>query len=418
MNNSSSSRRQVAYVSTLGTTQLHLRNPYIIAWWSAAFPGLGHMLLSKYLRGFMLFVWEVIVNLNANVNLAIFYTFTGRFEMAKEVLDKRWLLLYCAIYIFSIWDSYRTTIDINNNYTLAAREDAWIMSFKLSSMEFNYLDKRSPLVSASWSMLMPGAGQLYIHRIVTATFTLIWWIAILYFSRVLPAIHYTFMGDFEHAKAIADPQWLLNLSSVYLFAVYDAYTNTVENNKLFDWEQAKFLKSNYENANFDIPSKRREDRGDKVHIIATFDQSIYLEKAITAIEMQGIAKEDILAVALDKRGEERKLFDTMHQSDGLSLIDLAAILGTIFMLFGTIYGFVLEWGPIVWGLIGLVVGFALGLIIKLITTKKHSNRHGGERASEVVIIIECKEDKIDMVKDMLWSHHALGLRKLNLSSNV
>jgi hypothetical protein len=265
---------------------------------------------------------------------------------------------------------------------------------------------------------MPGVGQLYIHRILTAAFTLTWWIAILYLSRVLPAIHYTFTGNFEQAKAVADPQWLLNISSVYFFAVYDAYTNTVENNKLFDWEQTKFLKRDYQNVNFRVPSKRRVDRGDKVHIIATFEHSIYLEKAITAIQMQGIAKEDILAVAMDKSGEERKLFDTMQQSDGLSLIDLAAVLGTIFMLIGTIYGFVLKWGPIVWGLIGLVAGFVSGLIIKLITTKKYSDRNRCQKASEVVLIIECKEDKTDMVKDTLWSHHALGLRKLNLNADA
>ncbi|SDE31824.1 hypothetical protein SPACI_049420 [Sporomusa acidovorans DSM 3132] len=50
-NQAFTSRRNVAYVSILGITQMHLRNPWIIAWWSAVFPGLGHFLLSKYLRG-------------------------------------------------------------------------------------------------------------------------------------------------------------------------------------------------------------------------------------------------------------------------------------------------------------------------------------------------------------------------------
>ncbi len=415
--NNSSSRRHVAYISMLGTTQLHLRNPYVIAWWSAAFPGLGHLLLSKYIRGFILFTWEIVTNINAHVNLAILYTFTGRFEMAKEVLDKKWLLLYCALYIFSIWDSYRTTVDINNNYILAAREDAEIKPFKIGAIGINYIDKRSPLVSALWSLLMPGAGQLYIHKIVTAAFTIIWWVIILYFSKTLPAIHYTFIGDFERAKSVVDPQWLLNISSVYLFSMYDAYTNTVENNKLFDWEQSKFFKKDYQNINFNIPSKRKTNRGDIMHVIATFEHSIYLEKAITAIQMKGIEKEDILAVSMDKRGEERKLFDTMHQSDGLSLIDLAAILGTILMLLGTIYGFMLKFGPIFWGLVGLIIGGTLGLIIKLITVKKDSGRQEHKKASEVVLIIECTEDKLDMVKDTFWAHHALGVSKLSLSDH-
>lgn len=412
--NGSTSRRQIAYISVLGTTQLHLRNPFVIAWWSAAFPGMGHLLLSKYLRGFLLFIWEVVVNVKARVNLAIIYTFTGRFDMAREAVDIRWLILYCAVYIFSIWDSYRTTIDINNNYVLAAREDAEIKSFKLSALEINYLDKRTPWVAVLWSLLVPGAGQLYIHRIVTAGFTIIWWIVILYLSKALPAIHYTFIGDFEQAKAVVDPHWLLNIASLYLFSMYDAYANTVENNKLFDWEQSKFFKRDYQNIDFNIPSKKSVNRGDKLHIISTFEHSIYLEKAITAIQMKGIAKEDILAVSMDKRGEERKLFDTLHQSDGLSLMDLSAILGTILMILGTIYGFVLKWGPITWGLIGLVVGAVLGFIIKLITTKKYSDRQGYKKAPEVVLIIECKEDKAEMIKEMLWAHYALGVSKLSL----
>ena len=60
--NDNTARRYKAHVSTVGTTQLHLRNPYIIAWWSAAFPGFGHLLLSKYLRGYSLFIWEILVN--------------------------------------------------------------------------------------------------------------------------------------------------------------------------------------------------------------------------------------------------------------------------------------------------------------------------------------------------------------------
>ena len=43
----SSVRRYMAYVGTFGTSQLHLQNPFVIAFWSIAFPGLRHLLLSK-----------------------------------------------------------------------------------------------------------------------------------------------------------------------------------------------------------------------------------------------------------------------------------------------------------------------------------------------------------------------------------
>lgn len=411
-NNKKHSRRQRAYISILGTTQLHLRNPLVIAWWSAAFPGLGHLLLSKYLRGFLLFGWEIFINYKTHLNLAILYSFIGNFEMAKEVVNIEWMLFYIPTYIFAIWDSYTSAVDMNHNYILAVSEDAPISILKLSAIEINYLDKRTPLNSVVWSTLVPGAGQLYIHRVITAFFIFIWWIVISYFSKLLPAIHFSLAGDFELAKAVIVPQWFLNLPSLYLFAIYDSYVNTVENNKLFDWEQGKFLKREYQNGKFEIPLKQNAGV-ESMYVISTFEHSKNLELAITAIQMKGIKKENILAVPMDKRSEDIRLFDTIHSSDGLSLLDLPTILGTVFMIFGSIYGFVLTWGPILWALLGLALGFGLGLIIKLVITKRYSGRQNRKRASEVVIIIKCNQNQTETVKDTLWAHYALGVRKLD-----
>jgi hypothetical protein len=411
-----STRRAVAYLGLLGTTQLHLRNPYIVAAWSVAFPGMGHLLLSKYLRGFVLFLWEVFINYMAHINLLIFYSFIGDFEKAKQVVDIQWMSLYVPTYIFAIWDSYRTTIDMNHAYMLAAREDAAIKPFKIGALEVNYLDKRSPWVSVIWSLLVPGAGQLYIHRLITAFFLIAWWIFICYNANFLPAMHYTFLGDFEQTKAILSIQWLLNIPSVYFFGMYDAYVNTAENNKLFSWEQNRFLKRQYQSPSFIMPSNK-QNKGDKMYIVSTFDHSVYLELAITAIQMKGIKKENIMAVPIDKKGEQISLFDSMHSSDGLSLFDLPAILAVILGIFGGIYGFVLKWGPLIWGLIAIAAGFALGLVIKLIITRKYNNRQKDKRGTEVVLIIECLENQLEMVKDTLWAHSALGVSKLDIDSN-
>lgn len=413
----SSVRRYIAYISTLGTTQLHLRNPFVIAWWSLAFPGLGHLLLSKYLRGYLLFTWELFVNLNANINLAILYSFTGRFQMAKDVLDINWVLLYIPTYIFSIWDAYRTTVDLNHQYMLAAREDAEVKVFNINPIEINYLDKRTPWNAAIWSAMMPGLGQVLIHRIPAALFIIITSMIVANQSNLLPAIHYSLLGQFEYAKFIINPQWFLNIPSLYLSAIYDAYSNTVSNNRLFDWEQSKFLKKYYQNTNFKMPFLKADGSGERMYIVSTFEYSNYLELAITAMQMKGIAKENILGVAMDKRGENRKLFDTLHSSDGLSMLDIPIILATLFCLLGSIYGFLLTWGPVLWGIIGILFGFSLGLIIKFITNKKYNSRQNKLKATEVVLIIECQETQVEMVKELLWEHKALGVRKLSLKSS-
>jgi hypothetical protein len=299
-------------------------------------------------------------------------------------------------------------VDLNNQYLLSAREDAAIKPFIMDAIKINYLDKKQPWSSVLWSMIMPGLGQLSINRIISAFFILSWWIAIVYYSNLLPAIHSTFMGSFMQTKHLLNIQWGLNIPSVYFYTMYDAYINTVESNKLFEWEQAKYLKRNYQHSSFTVPTKK--DKGRKnMYIVSVFEHSVSLEKAITSMQMKGITEENILAVPMDKRGEKPRLFDSIQESDGLSLLDLPFILGSIFTLFGGIYGFILAWGQIIWGLIGLIVGFALGLVIKLAVTRKYLQDRASKPASEVVLIIECEEKESEAVRDILWTHNALGL---------
>ncbi|GAA3332543.1 hypothetical protein GCM10020331_093090 [Ectobacillus funiculus] len=76
--------------------------------------------------------------------------------------------VYPCLSFFAIWDSYRTTVDMNNAYVLAEREDHHFNTFTLGALEINYLDKRNPVLAVMWSLFIPGLGQLYIHRILTA----------------------------------------------------------------------------------------------------------------------------------------------------------------------------------------------------------------------------------------------------------
>jgi hypothetical protein len=109
-----SARYPRAYLSPFTLNQLHLKNPYVVAIWSFISPGLGNLLQNRILKGLILILWQLFINTRAKINLAILYSFKGDFEMAKHVVNKRWLLLYIAVYMYSAWDAYRVTVDINN----------------------------------------------------------------------------------------------------------------------------------------------------------------------------------------------------------------------------------------------------------------------------------------------------------------
>ena len=78
-----------------------------------------------------------------------------------------------------------------------------------------------------------------------------------------------------------------------------------------------------------------------LQLFSTFETTSYLEMAISTLEKKGIKKESIFAVPLDNRKVERKIFDSLHRSDGTSFIDIGAALATAFAVIGASIG--LNW---------------------------------------------------------------------------
>jgi len=145
-----------------------------------------------------------------------------------------------------------------------------------------------------------------------------------------------------------------------------------------------------------------------MYVVASFEQSNFLELAITDLEQKGIKNNRICAIPLNKMMKERMLFDSLHRADGQSMFDLPSILATIFMLFGTMWGFLWTWGPIIWGLLFLFAGFTLGFGIKYLIYKKSLGK-SFQCNTEVVLIINCQPDEVETVETILFNHLAIGI---------
>lgn len=402
-------RRAIGIMNSLATNMLHLRNPFSTAWWSASYPGFGHISMGNYISGFLLFFWEMLVNSKAKVNMAILYSFTGRYDMAKEIVDNRWLLLYVLVFIFAIWDSYRLAIQFNQLAVLADRDNQTIQPVVFSFMEINALDHRSPWVAVAWTLVAPGLGHIYTHRIPTGFFLIIWWMVIAYYSFLFQSVQYSALGLFEQAKEIVAPQWLIYLPSIYGFAVYDAYANTIEYNRLFEKEQGAYLKQKYQNPDFIMPKKVKAE----MYVTASFEHSIKLELAISELEQKGICPKQICAIPMNSPQKNMKLFDTIHRADGLSMFDLPTIFGTIAMLFGVMWGFMWTWGPIIWGLLGLIAGGTLGFACKYLFYRMNEKKKPKAGiVTEVMLLVGCQKSEAEMVERVLAGHLALSIGKV------
>jgi len=151
-----------------------------------------------------------------------------------------------------------------------------------------------------------------------------------------------------------------------------------------------------------------------MQIFSTFEHSIYVELAISELENRGINREQIFVVPLDNRKEERKLFDTLHRSDGVSLIDIGLALATALSVIGASIGFKLAWGPIYWGLIGAVTGFLIGVAIKWLYLKRADKKQRllQGKHSEIILIVDCPKEQGKLVEQILLDHFALGVAKV------
>ncbi|WP_255298381.1 hypothetical protein [Brevibacillus dissolubilis] len=75
--------------------------------WCVALPGFGQFLNKQYLKGFVLIVLEVIINMGSKLNLAIIASFHGDITKALGQTNFQWLMFYPCVYMFGIWDAYR-----------------------------------------------------------------------------------------------------------------------------------------------------------------------------------------------------------------------------------------------------------------------------------------------------------------------
>jgi TM2 domain-containing membrane protein YozV len=253
------SRRPRMLLHSNGITYIWRRNPYIVMWWSAAFPGFGHVLLNQYAWGLLLTLSEVIINTLGRVNEAMVYTFCGQFELAKTTLQPRWMYGYLIIYFFSIWNSYRVAFSLNRLSHLAELENTRMVSTRIAPFVIQFLERKNPVMGALWSFGFPGLGQLYNHRIFLGIYAVLWWWIKATFSHTYDSLFLLLSGHLEESIAVLDPQWLLFMPSLLGGAIYGAYINSIDHNHLFMTEQKQFFAERYRGANIRIfPEKGNE----------------------------------------------------------------------------------------------------------------------------------------------------------------
>jgi hypothetical protein len=85
--------------------------------WSIALPGFAQLLTGYLIKGIFFVILEFLVNVNSNFNKGIMYSFLGETEKAMYVLDYQWLMFYPCLYMFAMWDAYRSVMPEDEKIT-------------------------------------------------------------------------------------------------------------------------------------------------------------------------------------------------------------------------------------------------------------------------------------------------------------
>lgn len=85
--------------------------------WNIAFPGFTQLLTRQYVKGILFVFLEFLMNVQSHFNQAIMYSFLGEIERAEAVINYQWLMFYPCVYMFSMWDGYRSAMTGDEKYS-------------------------------------------------------------------------------------------------------------------------------------------------------------------------------------------------------------------------------------------------------------------------------------------------------------
>jgi hypothetical protein len=230
-------------INVWGINWLHKRNPWVAMACSIALPGLGHFYCGAYFRGFTLMSWEITVNQIGRVNHAIFLTALGHLDKAQAVLNYRWAMIYPVFYVLAMWDSYRLAVDMNKLVEIEERQPVRQFAvMDMISIETTFLSKKNPWLAAILSIFLGGAGHFYNFKIIKAVMLMGWHLAVWLNAGLNLALLETLHGNWKAVHQVIDYQWLLFWPSMHLFNIWNAYSDTVELNKLYNEEVEYFIR--------------------------------------------------------------------------------------------------------------------------------------------------------------------------------
>ncbi|MBB3112986.1 hypothetical protein FHS18_005088 [Paenibacillus phyllosphaerae] len=150
-------------------------------------------------------------------------------------------------------------------------------------------------------------------------------------------------------------------------------------------------------------------------VVGVFQITTELEQVLSLLEQKGMEREQMVAVPMDLDANDDTMDPIRSRDRKAGGFELGMGTATAFSVIGVSRGFILEWGPIVWGLIASGIGFLVGLALHLIIVRVTGAKReaSANLLPEVTVLIRCQPERLDEVRKLLWQHQAISVGVVN-----
>jgi hypothetical protein len=153
--------------------------------------------------------------------------------------------------------------------------------------------------------------------------------------------------------------------------------------------------------------------GWRMYVVCSFHHTFEIELLLAKLEESGFLREEILVMPL-KQEKDRLYKISATSTGGNNLMDIPLAIGTVCMLLGVIYGFVLYLGPILWGLFGLLGGTLGSLLIVYWVNREVIRKKKKMKGSEVFVMVRCRPELERNIEEIVQSFLPIGFGILDI----
>lgn len=142
-------------------------------------------------------------------------------------------------------------------------------------------------------------------------------------------------------------------------------------------------------------------------IIGTFEHSLDLELLLAGVEKNSIDRKYIMVVPMDVDPTNQFNLENKKKYLHYKGIEVGMACATGCSVLGASAGFVLVWGPVIWGLLAAVTGFCAGYGIHYFVKKQNTYRNHPDKLPEITVLVQCQDEQNNQIKNLMWKYNAL-----------